>query len=256
MLAAWIGLQINPQPLPLISSREELATGTLPLPQDLPVPVKRFYTQIYGDSIPIIDSVIINGRGTMRVIGITLPVRFQFIHDTGHSYRHYIEATFFGIPIMKINETYIDGVGRMELPFGVSEGQKINQGANLALWAEAIWMPSVWITNPDVQWAPIDDYTALLIVPFDDSDEYITVYFDPQTGLLNRMESMRYKGEESEEKILWINQVIKWDYIDGRLAPVMTAITWQDEDKPWAILTTEKIAYNKNVEMLINTNNN
>jgi hypothetical protein len=37
-----------------------------------------------------------------------------------------------------------------------------NQGANLAVWAEAIWFPSLWVTDTRVHWEPVDEHTALL----------------------------------------------------------------------------------------------
>ncbi len=249
-LVLWFGLQMKPQPFPSIQSAM-FDSETLPLPENLPKPVELFYNRIYGKLVPLIKTAIISGRGTMRVNGITFPVRFRFIHQTGQSYRHYIEATIFGLPLMKINETYLEGNGRMELPFGVSEGYKIDQGANLALWAEAVWMPSLWITNPDARWAPIDDHTAYLFVPFDAEEERFIIRFDPETGMLRTMESMRFKGEESNEKILWLNEVLEWDTLDGRLAPIVTAITWQDEESPWAILSVEELIYNEDVQTYI-----
>ena len=69
---------------------------------------------------------------------------------------------------MKVNEWYLDGKARMELPVGVIENEpKIDMAANLALWGEAIWLPSILITDPRVRWEAIDDTTARLIVPFD-----------------------------------------------------------------------------------------
>ncbi|MCB2209777.1 hypothetical protein KQH62_02680 [bacterium] len=248
----WLGLQIKPEPFPENRS-EQPDPEMVPLPEGLPPIVERYYHEVYGESVPKIDTAIITGRGTMRVNGITLPVRFRFIHKTGQSYRHYIEATLFGVPLLTINETYIDGKSRLELPFGVSEGSKIDQGANLALWAEAVWMPSVWVTNPDAHWAAMDNNAATLTVPFGSDKETFIVSFDPKTGLLKRMESMRYKNEESEEKTLWINEVLEWDELDGRLIPVVTAITWKDEGSPWAILTVEEIAYNEVVESFLHT---
>jgi hypothetical protein len=245
-LLGWLGLQITPRPFtPILKPSQPL--NFIPLPTDLPVPVARFYRQLYGENIPVIETAIITGRGKLRVNGITFPARFRFIHITGQDYRHYIEATFYGVPLLKVNEHFLNGVSRFELPFAVSDGPKVDQGANLALWAEAVWMPSVWITDHQVHWEAVDEHTALLYVPFEGQTEQFVVRFDPQTGLLRLMESMRYKGEESKLKTLWLNQVLKWDLTGEKAVPIATTITWFDEGTPWAVLTTEDVVYNLDV---------
>ena len=203
--------------------------------------------QVYGENIPIIDSAVITGRGKLRVKGITFPARFQFIHRTGRDYRHYIETTIWGQPVMKVNEHFLDGVSKLELPFGVSDGPNVDQGANLALWAEAIWMPSVWVTDPQARWEPRDSNSAVLVVPFGKTDKRITVHFDPQTGLVSHLESMRFKESASPEKILWMNDVLTWDSLNGHLLPVDTSVTWLDEGTPWAHFTIEDIVYNSDI---------
>ncbi|MCC5953795.1 MAG: hypothetical protein JJU45_17010 [Acidimicrobiia bacterium] len=239
----WLGLRVTPAPL----APTGLQAGVLPstgLPDGLPEPVERFYRVLHGDTIPVIDTAVISGRGTMRINGVTLPVRFRFSHLTGEAYRHYVETTFYGARLLTVDERYVDGTARLELPFGVSEGPQIDQGANLALWAEGVWMPSMWVTDDRVRWEAVDATTARMLVPFGDEIETFTVSFDPESGLLSRMESMRYKGDGENEKTLWVNEVLVWGELEGSIVPLETAVTWGDEGSPWAILRTEDVVRN------------
>lgn len=238
----WLGLRIDPRPLP-DADLEPGDVTTIPVPDDLPAPVDRFYRALYGDEVPVIHSAVISGRGTMRVNGVTFPARFRFSHIAGHDYRHYIEMTVFGRRILAVNEWFLDGTARLELPFGVMEGPTVDQGANLALWAEAAWMPSVWLTDPRVAWGPIDATSALLTVPFGDDIEAFTVSFDPDTGLLTGMTSMRFKGEE-DTKTPWITEALEYDEVAGRPTALETTVTWADEGTPWAVLRTEGLLLN------------
>src|SRR5687767_8815407 len=105
----WVGLQTQPAPFPAVP-RPPAPPETIPLPAGLPPPVERFYRQVYGEQVPVIKTAVISGRGTMRPVGgITLPARFRFTHVAGRSYRHYFETTLFGVPVMRVNEYYVEG---------------------------------------------------------------------------------------------------------------------------------------------------
>ena len=240
----WLGLQIPPKPFPAYPEQTP-ALDTVELPADLPAPVARYYKTIIGDQIPVIESAVITGRGMLRIKGITFPARFRFTYIAGQGYRRCIEATVFGYPLLKVNEWYLDGKARMELPVGVIENEpKIDMAANLALWGESVWLPSVLITDPRVRWEAIDDTTARLIVPFGEKEDAFAATFDPQTGLIRAMEAMRWKEPTSEAKTLWRNELLGWHTFHGIKIPSSVATTWLDEGTPWAVWTIDDVAYN------------
>lgn len=230
-----IGTHMQPAALPLIGQPPG-AIETVPLPEGLPAPVARFYQQTYGDRIPLIHSAVISGRGTLQLFGINLPMRFRFTHFAGQSYRHYIETTLFGLPVLKVNEYYVNDQERMVLPSGVQEhNPKLDQGGNLGMWAESLeWLPAILLTDPRVQWLPIDDETALLVVPFGNEQERFVVRFDPNSRI-RYWEVMRYKNGEGE-KTLWVNGA------------------WFDDGHPWATFEHDEIVYNVPVDTSLDAN--
>jgi len=244
--AVPIGFSIQPKSFPLPVPITE-AQETQALPDGLPAPVERFYHSYYGATVPIVKTVVITGRGRIRPFGVWMPARFVFAHEAGYGYRHYIEVTFFGIPVMKVNEGIVDGISFMEGSVGkLHNDLNTNQGANLALWAEAGWFPSLWITDTRVRWETVDGDTALLRVPYGEKTETFVVRFDPESGLIDTMEAMRYRESGADKpKILWITRDERGPIASGSLAT--GSATWLDQGKPWAYFHIEQISFNAEI---------
>jgi hypothetical protein len=248
-LLGWLGLQIQPQSFQSYPEQTS-KLKTVPLPSGLPAPVERFYRTVYGEEIPVIETVVIQGRGTLKpFLNISVPARFVFVHDAGKDYRHYFEATLFGIPLLKVNEGYIDGESFFESPMGsYSDEQNANQGANLAVWAEAIWFPSLWLTDGRSRWEPVDEYTSLLYVPYGEREENFVVRFNPQTDFIDMIEAMRYRElGQGQPKILWIVRTEAGQPVAGTNISSAGSVMWLDQGNPWAYFNLEELIFNQDV---------
>ena len=243
----WSGLRRLPAPFaPYPANPDSPATG--PFPAGLPAPVERCFRAMLGDRVPVVTSAVITGRGWITLGPLTFPARFRFIHDAGRAYRHYIECTWWRRPVLRVNEWYLGGHARLELPVGVTEGEpKIDLAANLGLWAESLWLPAILLTAPRVRWEPVDATHARLIVPFGDSEDRIDVTFDPATGLIARTDTLRWRSASDPAKLPWGGDTRGWRTLAGVNVPATTAIRWGDQQAPWFVASVEDIVYNVDV---------
>ena len=149
---------------------------------------------------------------------------------------------------MKVNEHFLDGRSRLARPFGVVENEpKVDRAANLGLWAESMWLPAVFVTDPRVRWEEIDDTHARLIVPFGEEQDEFEVVFDPKSNLMLSMHALRYKEATDEAMTPWQTEVLDWAEIDGEFLPATGSAFWLDERTPWAVFHVEEIVLNADV---------
>ncbi len=251
LLVFVFGLRVSPPPFPAYAAPSS-PVQTVPLPGGLPAPVERFYRTVYGDEIPVFSSAVISGRGTVRFLGITFPARLRFTHDTGRGYHHYIETTFYGLPVMRVDEHYLDGRTRFVLPFGVEENNPDQaSAANQGLWGETLTYPAAFLTVPGVRWEAVDDASARLHVPYGGGEQVLTIDFNPQTGLPTRLEAERRFRDAKSGYLLWWGEATEWRKLNGQLLPAVQSAQWKDEDSPWLVFTIDDAVFNSDVSAYI-----
>lgn len=246
----WVGLQIPPRNF-APPKDEPQALGTVAIPADLPAPVRRYFQVAFGEQIPRVESMVAWGRARAR-FGIWMPLRFLLYHRPGYDFRRDMEVTWFGLPVLKAMDQYIDGVG-MTGPVGNAEtGPEVDQGSNMILWAEATFYPSLLITDPRIRWEAIDDSSARLIFPFGDQQDELVFYFDPETGLVTRTWALRYQGATGK-KVPWYAEILTWQTVNGMQLPRRVAVTWENEGSPWSVWTFDGIRWNVDISQQLPT---
>lgn len=236
----WLGLQIRPQSItPEPSTAEDL--GSMAIPTDLPAPVRRYLQVACGDRIPRTESMVAWGTARLQ-LGLWMPVRFQLYHQPGQAFKRTMDVTWFGIPLMQALDSYIAGKGMTGPVTKLESGPGVDQGANMILWAEATFYPSLLVTDPRIRWEAIDESSARLIFPFGDQQDELIFHFDPVSGLVTRTSALRSQG--NGEKAAWYAETVAWQTVNGIQVPKRVAVTWAAQGQPWSVWDFEGVVWN------------
>ena len=242
----WLGFQIKPKRI-VPTAGEKRDFGRIAIPNDLPHPVLRYFETIASNQLPIVWTAVVWGRPKVRIGKFKFPTRFTSYINSGSDYLREIDVTWFGRPIMRVEDRYIGGIAATSIGEKVGEqSAELDQAGCLNLWAEALWTPSILLTDPRIRWEAIDDEAARLIVPFKDGEEQLLLSFDAQTGLISCLSGTRYK-ESAQKRVRWYCEPKQWQPYAGVSIPTKVAIRWEDDDAPWTEWEIDGILLNEDV---------
>ncbi len=167
LLLGFLGLLVKPSQFAAPTTPDSTEPVRLvSIPAGLPAPVDRWYRAEFPQGLPVYDTVVMRGTGTMRIAGIALPFRHLVELRPGRGFYRKMDITWFDIAFLHGLDTFVDGTGVMNTPVGRVDGAKIDQGANVVNWLELLAVPGVLAETPGVRWEPIDQTSARLVVPF------------------------------------------------------------------------------------------
>lgn len=244
----WLGLQI-PSKLVIPVTEKAQALGGVEIPANLPAPVLRYLHVTLGEHPPRIESAVFWGRAQAN-FGVWVPMRFQLYHRVGYDFRRAMQITWFGFPVLKALDQYVNGLGMTGLVGKADTGVRVDQGSNMILFAEAPLYPSIFATDARIRWVAIDDTSAQLFFPFGAEEDAMTVYFDPQTDLITKMTALRYFGANGEKEP-WRVDFLSWQTVDGMTIPARSAITWEKQGKPWSYWDITGVTWNVDLSAVL-----
>lgn len=244
---AVAGLLVKPKPPAAPEGSRDL--GRLPLRDGLPGPVARWAREVAAHGLPRIETAVVAGRGVIRRGPLRIPFRFRGEYVPAREYDRAIDLTWFGLPVARARDTFVHGRGTMSAFGRGRTGPDMDQGANMAAWAESLWLPPVLLTDRRARWEPVDDTHARLVFPFGEGEDSITYEFDAGTGRPRVGRAMRYKAGE-DHRTEWVVRSLEWRTVRGMLVPVKSDVRWGDEGRPWATFEIDDLALNVPVPAL------
>jgi hypothetical protein len=242
----WLGFQVEGQgfDVPLGAAND---LGKTVLPSTLPEPVAHYANAVAPEGLPAVETALVMGKAKLTFNGLTFPARFKFYHDAGDAYYHHIQLLWFGLPMLTVHERYRDGVAEMALPMGeVVNNPQVNAAALMGLWAEAVWFPTTLLTDPRAHWTATGDHSATLFVEGMAEEETFSVRFDPESGLIRDLTSLRFQETGDQHRTVWFNEVLDWGVFNGMRVPSVAQIRWGN-DLPWAKWKVEHVLLNVDV---------
>jgi hypothetical protein len=241
----FIGLRVPAPSFPFITPASAPLTTT-PIPTELPPPVQRFLRAVYGDAVPQFQTAVIIGRGTLApMAGIAMPARFQFSYDRARGHYHAIETTWFGLPLMRVDERYLDEHAILQIPVvgRVENDAHTDHASRQGFWAELMaWIPATML-DPRLQWQPLDDTSARVFLPGADAVEGFTLRFDSQTHFLLTVDTERYRDTGDSALLDWHNVALEWGDLAGIPTMLRSSTHWES-DPAWATWEIEQVSLN------------
>ncbi len=158
----------------------------------------------------------------------------------------------FGLPLMRADDSYRNGQGRM---FGKvaglftifdDRGEELTRGTLTRYLSEMIWFPIAYLGD-NVTWTAVDDHSADVTLTDHGRTASGRMFFD-ELGRPTTFETMRYKGEKGSFTLTpWHTPSREWGMRGGLNIPIRGDVSWilPEGALTYGDFTIAEVAYNR-----------
>ncbi|MGM0641276.1 MAG: DUF6920 family protein [Thermotogota bacterium] len=222
--------------------------------ENLPKNVQKWLVNVGVVGKPMIKGMYLKQTGEMKLEPeqkYIKPMAEQYINVTKPAYLWTVDLPMIPLINTKGRDLFYEGKGSMKIKLGslvsvVNEepNYKLNESSMHRFLLEIPWYPTAALEDY-ISWEEIDDLRAKAIMNYKGIEVEATYFFN-DSGMLLKVEAMRYKGnDESSEREKCVGDLLEVDTVDGFLVPVKINISWitDEEEFTWYKIKTYDIEY-------------
>lgn len=238
------GFAVRPRRERSVIERRDI--GKVLLRDDLPILLRRHLDPDGDGFVPQMDTLAMWSRPYMRRGSLPrLALRMRSVSRVGESFVNDIEMTWYGFPILRVVDAFVDGHGITKIGCSATIGDEIDQGANLFQWSEAVFVPSAFRQGSPIVAEKVGSDEIRLTVPLGSGHDEAGVRF--VDGHPARFSALRHIGSRTPQT-WWHVDYLGWHMSEGIQVPRHMDVTWEDERRPWLSFDLDGFVANVEVE--------
>lgn len=203
--------------------------------EGLPAPARRYFERVLYEGQPYARTVRLHQRGEFRLGGADAPWRplaatqYYGIDPPGFVW----DATIELLPHLPVRVLDLygpdGGLLRARLLSAIpvaSAGPdpEMNEGELVRYLSEGAWFPTALLPDRGVEWAPVDERTAVATLEHRGTTATVRFHFD-ERDLVERVTAERYRQEDGA-RAPWTGYFREYRRRSGRLVPTAAAVEW------------------------------
>lgn len=252
VLLGLAGLRIQPRVRkPELQAAEE--APRIPLPLDIPEPLRTYIKNQFGETIPQPTSVTVWGNGQMigpKLPGISnswIPMSWTLYLVPGQAFVWHTNLSWFGITFLRGGDELRKGHGRFMMGNTVLEKHNLDLSEDTILWLHSLlFAPTALLNDPRLRWEAVDEHSVRLIAPYaKDGTRAYKLCFDEQMQLI-RIETQRTTTRDARvlDFQMETGPVVSLD--EGIKIPGSMTAAWEND--PYQRYTIQGISYRMSID--------